>query len=261
MVLVICRNAEAAAMRLADTIEKAVLEQPALSLGLATGRTSIAAYEELVRRHHEHTDLAFRHVTTFNTDELVGLPPTHPGSARYLMNYRLFRHIDIQLEHTYIPRGDAADLDAECKAYEAMLKARGGLDLVVLGLGHNGHVGFNEPGSSMRSRTRVVDFTPSTLAALSDGSRFRNLQETPKGAISMGMGTILSAKHVLLIATGIGKGKAVATMFNGKPRPSVPASQLLNHPQLTMIVDQDAASLLPRPLPADIEAEEDEALD
>ncbi|TVR12745.1 MAG: glucosamine-6-phosphate deaminase [Planctomycetota bacterium] len=242
MTLIISADAASAATRLADILEQAILAQPNLTMGLATGRTSSAAYEQLVARHHENTELAFRHVTTFNTDEFVPLPATHPMSARYLMNYRLFRHVDIKLENTYIPHGDAADLTAECRAYEAMLKARGGLDLVVLGLGHNGHVGFNEPGSSVKSRTRVVEFTTSTLAALSDGYRFTSIDKTPRQAISMGMGTILSAKHILLIATGISKAHAVHRMFDCRPGPSVPASLLLAHPNITVIIDKNAAA-------------------
>ncbi|TVR43843.1 MAG: glucosamine-6-phosphate deaminase [Planctomycetota bacterium] len=242
MPLLICQDAPYAALRLADIIEQAILENPRLTLGLATGRTSAAAYAELVARHHQNTELAFRQVTTFNTDEFVPLAATHRMSARYLMNYRLFRHVDIKLENTYIPHGDAVDLAAECRAYEAMLQARGGLDLVVLGLGHNGHVGFNEPGSSAKSRTRVVEFTNSTLAALSDGYRFQSLEETPRRAITMGLGTILAAKHILLIATGVSKAHAVHRMFDCRPGPSVPASLLLQHPNLTMIIDADAAS-------------------
>ena len=242
MSLLICQDASVAALRLADIIEQAVLDQPNLNLGLATGRTSAAAYAELVYRHHQNTELAFRQVTTFNTDEFVPLSANHAMSARYLMNYRLFRHVDIKLENTYIPHGDATDLQAECRAYEAMLTARGGLDLVVLGLGHNGHVGFNEPGSSAKSRTRVVEFTSSTLAALSDGYRFQTLGETPRHAITMGLGTILAAKHILLIATGVSKAHAVHRMYDCRPGPSVPASLLLRHPNLTVIIDADASS-------------------
>lgn len=242
MPLLICQDAAAAAMRLADIIEQSILSRPHLNLGLATGRTSAAAYAELVYRHHQNTELAFRHVTTFNSDEFVSLSANHPMSARYLMNYHLFRHVDIRLENTYVPHGDAQDLAAECRAYEAMLEARGGLDLVVLGLGHNGHVGFNEPGSTAKSRTRVVEFTSSTLAALSDGYRFKTLDETPRRAITMGLGTILSAKHILLIATGVSKAHAVHRMYDCRPGPSVPASLLLKHPNLTMIIDADAAS-------------------
>lgn len=251
MPLLICSDSVSPSVRLADILEQAILDQPSLTLGLATGRTSTAAYAELVARHHQNTELAFRRVTTFNTDEFVPLSANHPMSARYLMNYRLFRHVDIKLENTYIPHGDTEDLQAECKAYEAMLEARGGLDLVVLGLGHNGHVGFNEPGSSLKSRTRVIDFTSSTLAALSDGYRFKTLDETPRRAITMGLGTIFAAKHILLIATGVSKAQAVHRMYDGRPGPSVPASLLLKHPNLTVIVDEDAASQISN-LPKDV---------
>ena len=127
MPLLICPDHISPSVRLADILEQAILDQPNLTLGLATGRTSTAAYAELVARHHQNTELAFRQVTTFNTDEFVPLSANHPISARYLMNYQLFRHVDIKLENTYIPHGDTEDLQAECEAYEAMLAARGGL--------------------------------------------------------------------------------------------------------------------------------------
>lgn len=244
MALVICRHPRAAATYLADTIEAAIRDQDRIAIGLATGRTSAAAYDQLVRRHHCDPTLSFRRVTAFNTDEFVGLSGDDPHSSRYYMNRHLFHHIDIRLENTHVPRGDAVDLEAACRSFDYALQAVGGLDLVVLGLGHNGHVGFNEPGSSIRSKTRVVDFTESTLAALSDGNRFETLGETPTQAITMGLGAILAARHVCLIATGIGKANAVHRMFDGKPGPAVPASLLRSHQQLTIIVDQDAASTL-----------------
>jgi glucosamine-6-phosphate deaminase len=160
------------------------------------------------------------------------------------MNFHLFRQVDIPLEQTYVPRGDVKDLEAECKAWDLLIDARGGLDAVVLGLGHNGHVGLNEPGSSPKSRMRVATLTPSTLAALSDGSRFKNLESTPPTAITMGMATILEAREVLLIATGLGKADALHKMVEGRSGPSVPASLLLNHPKLTVFADSDAASRL-----------------
>jgi glucosamine-6-phosphate deaminase len=252
MPLLICRNAGIAATRLADIIEATVRSRSRLNLGLATGRTSARAYEVLIKRHTLSPDLTFRHVTAFNTDEFVGVPAQDPRSARYFMNYHFYRHIDIAPENTFVPCGVAADLEAECKAFELLLQARGGLDLVVLGLGHNGHVGFNEPGSTIRSRTRAVDFTESTLAALSDGSRFESLRDTPTQALTLGLGTILEARHLVLIATGIGKANAVHRMFDTRPSPQVPASLLQAHPQLTVIVDEDAASGL-KHVPEDAE--------
>lgn len=244
MGLVVCPDAECAAMRMADIIAAAVRQKPDLTLGLATGRTAGMAFAELVKRHHTTDDLSFRRVRTFNTDEFVGISPDAPQSARYFMNANLFCQADFKRENTYVPYGTAVDLDQECKAYEALLLARGGMDLVVLGLGHNGHVSFNEPGSSAKSRTRVVDFTESTIAGLSNGYRFSSVADTPTQAISMGMGTILAARQIVLIATGIAKAQAVHRMFDIRPGPSVPASLLTQHPGLTVIVDPAAASQL-----------------
>ncbi|MDA3963229.1 MAG: glucosamine-6-phosphate deaminase [Planctomycetota bacterium] len=247
MGLVICPDADNAAMRLTEWIEQAVLAKPRLVLGLACGRTLGTAYSELVKRYHASSDLTFRHATCFNTDEFLGVHPDDPRSARYFMNTTFFKLCDFRLENTHVPRGDAVDITAECKAYDHYIAASGGLDLVVLGLGHNGHVGFNEPGSTLRSKTRPVEFTASTMAALSDGSRFRDLSETPDGAITMGLSSLMEAKHVVLIATGIAKAQAVYRMFERKPGPSVPASQLLQHPNLSVVVDRDAASSLQDP--------------
>lgn len=240
--ILVCKDPNAAALMLADLLESTVVAQPRIVLGLASGRTSSRAYRELVRRYYANPKLTFRLASTFNTDEFVGYGPDHPHGTRYFMNTQLFDHIDIRLENTHVPHGDASDLDKECKAYDALIDARGGLDLVVLGLGHNGHVCFNEPGSSPRSRTRVVDFAESTLAALSDGTRFDRLDNTPQQAITIGLATILEARRLLLIATGVGKAKAVHRIFDGRPGPAVPASLLLEHPNLTVLVDQDAAA-------------------
>lgn len=241
MQLTICKDSNSAALRLADVLEESVLNKPDLVMGLATGRTSMGAYRELVRRHQRDLRLTFRHVTTFNTDEFVGVSPWSPNSNRTAMNIAFFHHIDVAMENTYVMRGDVADSQAECRAYEHLLSARGGLDVVVLGLGYNGHIGFNEPGSGAKSRTRVVEFTESTLAALSDGERFKNLHETPQSALTLGLADILQAKHVLLIATGIGKAEAVQKLFESRPGPSFPASLLLDHPNLSVILDNFSA--------------------
>jgi len=252
MQLTICQDPEAAALRLADTIEQAVADKPNLVMGLATGRASSGAYKELARRHYQKMSLSFRHAIAFNTDEFIGMQRWDPRSTRYFMNTNFFNLVDLPLENTFVPNGSSGDLQAECKAYDFLIQSHGGLDLVVLGLGHNGHVGFNEPGSSIKSKTRVVEFTESTLAALSGGHRFRNLDETPRSAITMGLGTIMSARHLLLIATGIGKAEAVHKMLDGKPGPSVPASQLLSHPRISVILDQDSA-LQVKNMPGDVE--------
>lgn len=244
MKLLVTESREAAGDLLADLLVRALTENPRLVMGLSAGQTSQLAYSELVHRYYEASDFSFRHCTAFSTDEYVGLRPDDRRSTRSMLNYHLFRQVDIARENTFVPRGDAADLDLECKLYDLLIQARGPFDLVVLGLGHNGHVGLNEPGSSPRSRTRTVELTTSTVAAISGGERFRNVDETPSQAISLGMSAILEAKRVLVIATGIGKAEAVQRMVEGRVGPGVPASLLTNHPDFTVVADRDAVSLL-----------------
>ncbi len=244
MKIIVCENREASGDLIAGMLAAAITKNPRLNLGLSAGRTSLVAYDELVSRYHERGGFSFAHVSTFNTDEYVGLRPEDRRSTRAIMNRHLFRQVDIPREETYVPRGDALDVEAECKAYDLLIEARGGIDLVLLGLGHNGHVGLNEPGSSPKSRTRLVDLTPSTLAAISGGERFRNLETTPSRAISMGVATILESRSVLLAVTGLGKAESLRRMVEGKVGPGLPASLLTGHKHLTIVVDRDAASKL-----------------
>jgi glucosamine-6-phosphate deaminase len=244
MKLIVCHDRDEAAERLAGMLADALVDKPTLRFGLSAGSTSLLAYSHLVRRYHKQGGFSFRRACTFSTDEYVGLPPEDHRSTRYLMNSHLFYQVDVPREQTFVPRGDALDLDAECRAFDLLIEARGGLDLVVLGLGHNGHVGLNEPGSSPKSRTRVVDLTPSTVAAISGGERFRSVDETPAQAISMGMSQILASRRVLVIATGIGKAEAVYRMVEGRVGPGMPASLLTGHRDVTMVVDAAAVSKL-----------------
>lgn len=242
MKLIVTHDRDAAGTLLAEHLVEAITANPRLVVGLSSGQTSLLAYHELAVRYHERGGFTFAHLTTFNIDEYVGLGPQDHRSTRYTMNSHLFRQVDIPRENTYGPRGDAKDLDLECRAYDLLIEARGGLDLVVLGLGHNGHVGLNEPGSTARSKTRLVELTPSTIAAISGGERFRNLADTPNQAMSMGMATILEARRVLLIATGLGKAEALRKMVEGRVGPGLPASLLMQHEHLTVITDRDAVS-------------------
>jgi glucosamine-6-phosphate deaminase len=242
MKLIICEDRGEAAERLAGMLVDHVVKNPRLKLGLSAGSTSQLAYAGMVRRWHEHGNFSFRYVTTFNTDEYASLSPADHRSTRYLMNCNLFCQVDIPREQTFIPRGDAADLDSECKAFDLLLDARDGLDVVVLGLGHNGHVGLNEPGSSSKSRTRLVGLTPSTIAAISGGERFKRAEEVPLKAIAMGMADIIDAGRIYLIACGVGKADAVQRMVTAKPGPNNPSTLLINHPHITVVVDRDAAS-------------------
>jgi glucosamine-6-phosphate deaminase len=244
MRLIVCDDREAAGEHLAGLLAQAIGADPRLKLGLSAGGTSLLAYTGLVRRWHAGGDFSFRNLTTFSTDEYVGLAPSDHRSTRYLLNCNLFCQVDASREQTFVPRGDAEDLDAECRAYDLLIEARGGLDLVVLGLGHNGHIGLNEPGSTAKSRTRIVDLTPSTLAAISGSERFKSFDEAPTQAVTMGMAPIIAARSVLIIACGVGKADALAKLVGGKVGPAAPVTFLAGHKQLTLIVDTAAASKL-----------------
>jgi len=244
MKLIIRDTLEDAGDLLADRLVTVLRKNPALVLALSCGRTSLHAYQELVARYQEAGGFSFAKASVFSTDEYVGLTPGDRRSTRSMLNYHLFRQVDIPREQTHVPRGDATDLEAECKAYDLLIRARGGIDLAVLGLGHNGHVGLNEPGSTANSITRLVELTTSTIAAISGGERFRNLQNTPSKAIALGLGSILEAREVVLIATGLGKAEAVRRLCSGRTTLTVPASLLTTHKRLTIIVDRDAASRL-----------------
>lgn len=235
---------EDAAEAVAQHLAADLAAKPDLLLGLSVGRTSQATYDALVRRYHGGNGFSLRRATAFATDEYLGLQPGDPRSTRYLLNYHLFNHVDIAKENTFVPNGAAVDIEAECKAYDLVLQARGGIDVLVLGLGYNGHVCLNEPGSSRTSRTRVVELTPSTLATVSGGERFRKLDETPSRAVTMGMATILEARKVYLIASGVGKAEIVHRVVRGRAGPAVPATLLMQHPNLTVFIDDDAASRL-----------------
>ena len=234
---------EAAGSAVAAKLAAAIAKRPDLVLGLSAGRASLYAYDDLVKRYARGA-ASFRRLTTFACDEYVGLAPGDPRSTRYLLNHHLFNHVDAPKEQTFVPNGAVKDLDAECRAYDLLIEARGGIDLAVLGLGYNGHVALNEPGSTKTSPTRVVDLTPTTLAAVSGGERFRNLDETPSQAITLGMASILAARKVLLIATGMGKAEIVHRVVRGRAGPAVPATLLLGHPDLTVIIDTDAGTRL-----------------
>jgi len=225
---------EAAAIIAADMRAK-----PHYVLGLATGSTPIPLYKELARLSKEE-GLDFSTTITFNLDEYIGLPPTHDQGYRYFMNQQLFDHININKQGTHVPDGLAEDIEAHCLAYEVMIEDVGGVDCQVLGIGGNGHIGFNEPGSSLASRTRAVDLTAETIR---DNSRFfASIGEVPKRAISMGIGTVLEAEKILMLATGANKAKAVADALEGPVCIKVPASALQLHPDVTYILTEDAAA-------------------
>jgi glucosamine-6-phosphate deaminase len=210
-------------------------------LGLATGSTPEGMYRRLAAMHREGA-VDFRQVTTFNLDEYLGLAPDHPQSYHFYMHRHLFHHINAAPENLHIPAGQARDMEAFCREYDDKITAAGGIDLQVLGIGGNGHIGFNEPGEFLQAGTHVVDLTEETVE---DNSRFfASREEVPRQAITMGMGSILKARRILLLASGRGKARALQATVSGRITPRVPASFLQLHPQVTLILDQEAAALL-----------------
>lgn len=230
-------DAGALAQRAAEILLTAIREEPRIVLGLPTGRTPIGMYERVVqecsREYH-----CFRDVTTFNLDEYAGLPREHPGSYFTYMRQHLFDHVDLDPAHAHLPDGTAPDLDAECARYERAIRDAGGLGLTFLGLGRNGHIGFNEPGTPFDARTRVVELTESTRRANADCFAGRNV---PTHAITMGIGTILESRRIVLLVSGSGKEEAVARLQSGQPTVDFPASALWTHPAVTVL----AAGLRP----------------
>lgn len=208
------------------------------TLGLATGGTPLGLYQELIRRYQAGI-ISFAGVTSFNLDEYVGLKPDDPQSYRYYMNENLFRHVDIDISRTHVPNAYDADLVGNAIRYEESIKQSGGIELQILGIGTDAHIGFNEIGSSLASRTRVKTLTHKTR---SDNARyFGSLEEVPAMAVTMGIGTIMDARSILLLATGSGKATAIKNCIEGPITASVPASVLQWHPNATIVVDEAAA--------------------
>lgn len=242
-------SADAACARLADEIAALIAAHTAAGrptvLGLATGSTPVRLYRELIRRHREQ-GLSFRHVITFNLDEYYGLPRTHPESYWRFMHEQLFAHIDLPPENIHVPDGTVprAGVFAACRDYEAKIEAAGGIDLQVLGIGRTGHIGFNEPGSGRESRTRLV-----TLDRLTRGDAARDFlgeRNVPRHAVTMGVGTILAARRIVLLAWGEGKATVVAQAAEGSPTDALPASLLQGHADMRFLIDSPAASALTR---------------
>jgi glucosamine-6-phosphate deaminase len=230
------------ARALAARVAAAVNQSPGLVLGLPTGRTPVATYEELADLHAARR-VSFAGVSTFNLDEFVGVDPRHPGSFRHFMERHLFEAIDLRPDRIHFLDGLAPDLPAECRRYEREIEARGGLDLQLLGIGANGHVGFNEPGDQLEAATHVVRLLEETRrdnAALFGGDPDR----VPREALSMGMGTILKAAAIILIATGPRKAECIAGAVNGRVTTGLPASFLQLHRHVELYLDAAAARLL-----------------
>mgnify|MGYP006285704459 CR=1 FL=1 len=229
--------------RAAEIVTGAIEAKPDLVLGLATGSTPEGLYERLVHAHQEE-GLDFSTVTTVNLDEYVGLGPDHPQSYRHFMNDHLFDHINVPIENTHVPDGTAECLTAECERYERMIGDLGGIDLQVLGVGRDGHLAFNEPGTSLASATHVTMLAQETVE---DNARFfEGADEVPRFAVTMGIGTILRARRCVFLAAGAGKADAVRAAVEGPVTSMVTASALQMHPDTVAIVDEEAAGKLER---------------
>jgi glucosamine-6-phosphate deaminase len=221
----------------AELVIKALHAKSNLSLGLPTGRTPLGMYEELVRKHREkHLD--FSDLRTFNLDEYLGLPPDHPKAYHTYMRRHLFEHVNMSPANIHIPDGSPGiDADRESERYEKAIHDAGGLDLLIVGIGANGHIAFNEPGSAFDSRTRAVDLAPETIA---NAKQYFGSDSVPARAITMGIGTMLEARRILLLAAGPSKAHAVDRALRGPVSVDVPASALQLHPRVVAILDEAA---------------------
>lgn len=226
----------------ADEFEAVIHAKPACVIGLATGSTPLPLYRELIAREQAGL-IDFSRVRSANLDEYKGLAPDHPQSYRRFMQENLFDHISIKPENTIVPDGLAADIPAMCEAYERKIEDWGGVDIQLLGIGHDGHIGFNEPGEAFELETHCVDLTPETIEA---NKRFfdGNVDLVPKQAYTMGIKTIMQARKVLMVANGKGKAEIVKKAFFGPVTPEVPASILQMHPDFTLVGDEEALSLI-----------------
>ncbi len=240
MKVIVEKNYDELSKRAANILEKEIRNKPDIVLGLATGSTPIGTYNELIKAHKEY-GLDFSKVKTFNLDEYVGLDGEHLNSYRYFMNEKLFDHININKENTYIPNGRVKNLDDYCKEYDNDIDRAGGIDIQILGIGTNGHIAFNEPADRLSVGTSIVNLTESTIK---DNSRFfDSMDEVPKTAITMGIGSILKAKKIILLASGKSKAPVMKKLLEeNMVTTQLPASFLLLHPDVTIIVDEDAYS-------------------
>ncbi|MGH8023632.1 MAG: glucosamine-6-phosphate deaminase [Limisphaerales bacterium] len=237
MEVIIQPSQEAAARLAARLVADLLRKKPDAVLGLATGSTPLPLYRELAQMR-----LDWRRVTTFNLDEYVGLAPEHQESYHYFMRKNLFCHVNLREKNIHIPDGRTANVPDFCRRYEKEIQAAGGIDLQLLGIGSDGHIGFNEPSSSLASRTRIKTLTARTRR---DNARFFGSQAgAPHHVITMGIGTILESRHCLLLAFGKKKARAIAGAVEGPVTAMNPASALQMHPKVTICLDQEAASLL-----------------
>lgn len=238
MNLIVADNYEEMSRVAADVLADVIEYNPSCVLGLATGSTPIGIYRNLVK-DYETGRLSFKDVKTFNLDEYVGLDERDSQSYRYFMNDNLFDHVNINKANTHVPSGLPSDVEDECSNYDTEIEEAGGIDIQLLGIGHNGHIGFNEPCKYFPKNTHKVKLTESTIEA--NSRLFDSIEDVPRYAVTMGIGTIMTARRILLVANGADKADIVYKAFFCDVEPEVPASILQFHPNVTVVTDKEAA--------------------
>ncbi|MCI8401537.1 MAG: glucosamine-6-phosphate deaminase [Lachnospiraceae bacterium] len=235
------KNYDDMSRKAANIIAAQVILKSDSVLGLATGSTPVGLYRELIRGY-ENGDLDFSHVRTVNLDEYQGLPREHDQSYYYFMNENLFKHININLDQTHLPDGTNMDAEGECGRYHELIESMGGIDLQLLGIGNNGHIGFNEPADAFADHTHCIRLTESTIKA--NARFFASEADVPRYAYTMGIGEIMTAKKILIVASGKAKAPIIREMLNGPVTPQVPASVLRFHKDVVLVADEEALSLV-----------------
>lgn len=241
MKVIVTKNYEELSKVAANEMADIIKNKPNAVLGLATGGSPIGMYKELIQMNKEGK-VDFSQITTVNLDEYVGLSGDHNQSYRYFMNDNLFNHINIDKSKTFVPNGLAENVEEECKSYDAKIAELGGTDVQLLGIGNNGHIAFNEPDNFLVAGTHLTGLTQSTIEA--NARFFDSIDEVPKTALTMGLGGIMKAKKIIVIASGEGKAEAVKEMLSGKITTDMPASMLQMHKDVVVIIDEAAAKLL-----------------
>jgi glucosamine-6-phosphate isomerase len=241
MKVIIAKNYDEMSKIAADLMVEIVQAKPNCVLGLATGSTPVGMYKKLIEYNHENK-VDFSKVKSFNLDEYLGLSKDHPQSYRYFMNNNLFDHINIDINNTLVPNGMSSNIEEECSSYDNRIAAAGGIDVQLLGIGNNGHIGFNEPSQTLHVCCHVTELTEDTIQA---NSRFFNdISEVPTKAITMGLGGIMKAKKIILLASGSSKANIISKLVEGKINTLIPASILQVHPDVVVIADEAAAALI-----------------
>ena len=241
MIIYVGKDYQDVSRKAANIMSAQIIMKPNAVLGLATGSTPVGLYKQLIEWYNKG-DLDFSQITSVNLDEYKGLSGDNDQSYRYFMNTNLFDHVNIDKNKTYVPNGLEEDSDKACADYNEIIRSVGGIDLQLLGLGNNGHIGFNEPGAAFEKETHCVDLTESTIQA--NKRFFEKVEDVPTQAYTMGIKNIMAAKKILLVATGSAKADALYKSLYGPITPNVPASILQLHQDVTVVADEDALSLI-----------------